>query len=218
MPKFTHLTCVTLHRHARACRGHPRLALRQRKAWMAGTSPAMTNIGSAPARLASLAMTAGMLLSNARGRHCEARVARRSNLRHAGGTRGPRRAHLRSPSFWRNEPEVYGSSFWRNEPEIYGSSFWRNEPEVYGSPFWRNEPETPRPPSAALRRAGFLPRLARPVVRPRTGSRLRPPNRPGTSALVPAPAASGFSGRLSGRAHRSVAKRSLVSLPPSPGT
>jgi hypothetical protein len=43
MPEFAHLT---LHRHARACRGHPRLALRQRRAWMAGTSPAMTNVGS----------------------------------------------------------------------------------------------------------------------------------------------------------------------------
>jgi len=54
MPKFAH---STLHRHARAqpsegrrryarlCRGHPRLALRQSKAWMAGTSPAMTNDG-----------------------------------------------------------------------------------------------------------------------------------------------------------------------------
>jgi hypothetical protein len=31
-------------RHARACRGHPRLAaLQQTKTWMAGTSPAMTN-------------------------------------------------------------------------------------------------------------------------------------------------------------------------------
>ncbi len=31
------------HRHARACRGHPRLAaLTRRKTWMAGTSPAMT--------------------------------------------------------------------------------------------------------------------------------------------------------------------------------
>jgi hypothetical protein len=34
----------TLRRHARACRGHPRLAFKKSasKAWMAGTSPAMT--------------------------------------------------------------------------------------------------------------------------------------------------------------------------------
>jgi len=31
-------------RHARPCAGHPCLALRHRKAWMAGTSPAMTNV------------------------------------------------------------------------------------------------------------------------------------------------------------------------------
>src|SRR5437764_687010 len=30
-------------RHARPCAGHPRLAWLRRKAWMAGTSPAMTN-------------------------------------------------------------------------------------------------------------------------------------------------------------------------------
>src|SRR3954462_12051013 len=32
-------------RHAAPCAGHPRLASRQSKAWMAGTSPAMTNVG-----------------------------------------------------------------------------------------------------------------------------------------------------------------------------
>src|SRR5690242_21325707 len=32
------------HRHARACRGHPRLAtMAESKTWMAGTSPAMTS-------------------------------------------------------------------------------------------------------------------------------------------------------------------------------
>src|SRR5438874_10155129 len=31
-----------LSRHARACRGHPRLSFAGSKAWMAGTSPAMT--------------------------------------------------------------------------------------------------------------------------------------------------------------------------------
>src|ERR1041385_3026915 len=34
MPKFL---SMTLQRHARPCAGHPRLAWRQRKAWMAGT-------------------------------------------------------------------------------------------------------------------------------------------------------------------------------------
>jgi hypothetical protein len=39
------LTSLSLHRHARARRGHPRLALSKRpKTWMAGTSPAMTPV------------------------------------------------------------------------------------------------------------------------------------------------------------------------------
>jgi len=41
---------ANLHRHARACRGHPRVTTkvikRQSKAWMAGTSPAMTTVAS----------------------------------------------------------------------------------------------------------------------------------------------------------------------------
>src|SRR5947209_4232762 len=41
MPRDLHRISV---RHARACPGHPRLAsLSERKAWMAGTSPAMTS-------------------------------------------------------------------------------------------------------------------------------------------------------------------------------
>jgi hypothetical protein len=32
-------------RHARPCAGHPRLSFLPSKTWMAGTSPAMTNLG-----------------------------------------------------------------------------------------------------------------------------------------------------------------------------
>jgi len=37
-----------LNRHARACRGHPRLKYHKTKTWMAGTSPAMTSLLGQP--------------------------------------------------------------------------------------------------------------------------------------------------------------------------
>src|SRR5208282_6504275 len=41
---FLALSYIFSIRHARACRGHPRLAFAEYgKTWMAGTSPAMTN-------------------------------------------------------------------------------------------------------------------------------------------------------------------------------
>src|SRR5262245_26175152 len=43
------------HRHARACRGHPRLATATTlKTWMAGTSPAMTAVSHCRMSLASV--------------------------------------------------------------------------------------------------------------------------------------------------------------------
>ncbi len=38
---------LILPRHARACRGHPRLSMLHSKSWMAGTSPAMTAVNAA---------------------------------------------------------------------------------------------------------------------------------------------------------------------------
>jgi hypothetical protein len=31
--RISHMTCVNLHRHARACRGHPRLGTKGRRGW-----------------------------------------------------------------------------------------------------------------------------------------------------------------------------------------
>src|SRR4051812_43035569 len=53
-----------------------------------------------------------MVLLNSRGRHCEERAARRSNLRHAGGLR-----RLRCKPRWPKGK----TAFWQNEPEISNS-------------------------------------------------------------------------------------------------
>ena len=121
---------------------------------------------------------------------------------------------------WRRSPlwpTLRDARHWRApQGEAQGQTpVWRNEPEVE---FWRNEPETPKRLWAAGNCAEFSSPLARSALSRRTGSRLRRPSRPGISALVPAPAANGVSGSLSGRAHRSVATFSWVGLPPAPGT
>src|SRR6185437_14001406 len=47
-------SCSTHHRHARPCAGHPRLFSSVDKAWMAGTSPAMTMKESLPQHIYNL--------------------------------------------------------------------------------------------------------------------------------------------------------------------
>src|SRR5262249_49758212 len=46
--RFAAIRSLLLHRHARPWAGHPRLAHRATKTWMAGTSPAMTECHSLP--------------------------------------------------------------------------------------------------------------------------------------------------------------------------
>src|SRR5690349_16948283 len=79
-----------LSRHARACRGHPRLKMRVSKSWMAGTSPAMTMDDELTMRSARIVLRAGDIA----GQQDEAarRIAQREQERlvhrHLGEIRG----------------------------------------------------------------------------------------------------------------------------------
>src|SRR5437868_2656910 len=51
MPKFAHIICLNLHRHARACRGHPRLGTKVRRGWpgqVYGLETYLTAFGEIP--------------------------------------------------------------------------------------------------------------------------------------------------------------------------